>query len=63
VLTVVAAKLRRSGCSIGADGWMEGARIDGARARSDIVWVGCYTYLRGTLQAGGRAAATKEEQP
>src|SRR5258708_38710811 len=27
-------------------------RIDGARARSDIVWVGGYPYLRGTLQAG-----------
>src|SRR5262249_54168654 len=26
--------------------------FDGASARSDIVWVGCYTYLRGTLQAG-----------
>ncbi len=36
MLTVVAAKLRRNGYSIGADGCTEGARINRARARSDI---------------------------
>src|SRR6266481_5970486 len=46
-------------CSIGADRWTECAWINGARARRDIVWVGCYTYVMRTLQAGGWAAATK----
>src|SRR6266478_5529088 len=32
------------------------------RARSDIVWVGCYSYLRRTLQAGGWAAATEKRR-
>src|SRR6266481_3570298 len=31
-------------------------------ARSDIVWVGCYSYLRRTLQAGGWAAATEKRR-